>query len=145
MRQNFHRHIAIEARIAGAVHLAHAAGADDGDDFIWAQAGSGGKHQEEYLYRTRGGEGKQLLRASVSHNLKTMEVHFTPEQEAQLSQIATKAGIDLERLVKDAALRLLEEDARYRAAVREGIEQANRVEFFEESEMDARLEQMLRL
>ena len=74
-----------------------------------------------------------------------MEVHFTPEQEAQLSQIATKAGIDLERLVKDAALRLLEEDARYRAAVREGIEQANRVEFFEESEMDARLEQMLRL
>jgi predicted transcriptional regulator len=68
-----------------------------------------------------------------------MEVHFTPEQEAQLSQIAIKAGIDPERLVKDAALRLLEEDARFRAAVREGIEQANRGEFIEESEMDARL------
>jgi hypothetical protein len=44
-----------------------------------------------------------------------MEVHFTPEQEAQLAQIATTAGIDAERLVKDAALRLLEGDAGFRA------------------------------
>jgi hypothetical protein len=55
-----------------------------------------------------------------------MEVHFTPEQEAQLSQIASHAGTDTERLVKDAALRLLEQDARFRAAVREGIAQADR-------------------
>jgi hypothetical protein len=41
-----------------------------------------------------------------------MEVHFTPEQEAQLTQIATNAGTDAEGLVKDAALRLLEEDFR---------------------------------
>ena len=45
-----------------------------------------------------------------------MEVHFTPEQEAQLAQIASKAGTDAERLVKNAALRLLQEDARFRAA-----------------------------
>ena len=73
-----------------------------------------------------------------------MEVHFTPEQEAQLARIATTVGTDAERLVKDAALRLLEEDARFRAAVREGIAQADRGEFIEEPEMDARLEQMLR-
>ena len=72
-----------------------------------------------------------------------MEVHFTPEQEAQLSQLATSAGTDPERLVKDAALRLLEEDARFRAAVRLGIEQADRGQFIEEAEMDARLERML--
>ena len=72
-----------------------------------------------------------------------MEVHFTPEQEAQLSQIASNAGTDTERLVKDAALRVLEEDARFRAVVREGIAQADRGEFIEEEEMDARLEQML--
>jgi hypothetical protein len=36
-----------------------------------------------------------------------MEVHFTPEQEAQLAQIAAKAGTDPEHLVKDAVLRLL--------------------------------------
>ena len=47
-------------------------------------------------------------------------------------------------LVKDAALRLLSEDTRFRAAVRDGISQADRGEFIEEAEMDARLEQMLR-
>jgi predicted transcriptional regulator len=82
-----------------------------------------------------------LAEASFFRNLKAMEVHFTPEQEAQ---IATKEGTDAERLVKDAALRLLEEDARFRAAVRKGIAQADRGEFVEEEEMDARLEQMLR-
>jgi hypothetical protein len=40
-----------------------------------------------------------------------MEVHFTPEQEAQLAQIAASAGTDPEALVKDAATRLLEEGA----------------------------------
>jgi hypothetical protein len=39
-----------------------------------------------------------------------MEVHFTPEQEAQLVRIATKAGTNPEHLVKDAALRLLEDE-----------------------------------
>ena len=73
-----------------------------------------------------------------------MDVHFTPEQEAQLAQIASLAGTEPERLVKDAALRLLHEDARFRAAVREGIEQADRGEFIEEEEMDVRLERMLR-
>jgi predicted transcriptional regulator len=73
-----------------------------------------------------------------------MEVHFTPEQEAQLAQIATKAGTDAERLVKDATLRLLEQDASFRAAVREGIAQADRGEFIEEEEMAARRERMLR-
>lgn len=38
-----------------------------------------------------------------------MEVHFTPEQEAQLAQIATITGTNPEHLVKDAALRLLAE------------------------------------
>jgi predicted transcriptional regulator len=73
-----------------------------------------------------------------------MEVHFTPEEEARLAEIATTAGTDAERLVKDAALRLLQEDARFRAAVREGVAQADRGEFIEEEEMDVRLEQMLR-
>ena len=75
--------------------------------------------------------------------MKDLEVRFSPEQEMQLSQIASHAGTDAERLVKDAALRLLDEEARVRAAVREGIAQADRGEFIEE-EMDARLEQMLR-
>jgi len=41
-----------------------------------------------------------------------MEVHFTPEQEAQLAQVARRAGTGAEEIVKDATLRLLEESAR---------------------------------
>lgn len=73
-----------------------------------------------------------------------MEVPLTPEQEAQLSQIATLSGTDAEHLVKDAALRLIEEDARIRAGVRKGVAQADRGEFIEEEEMDTRIERMFR-
>jgi predicted transcriptional regulator len=51
-----------------------------------------------------------------------MEVHFTPDQEA----------------------RLLDEGARIRAAVREGVAQAERGEFIEEEEMNFRFDEMLR-
>jgi len=40
-----------------------------------------------------------------------MEVHFTPEQESQIARIATNAGTDAQRWVRDAVLRLLEGDA----------------------------------
>jgi predicted transcriptional regulator len=72
-----------------------------------------------------------------------MEVHFTPEQEAQLSEIANQAGIDAENLVKKAALRLLERDARFRAAVNKGMEQADRSEFVDEGEMEGRIARMI--
>jgi predicted transcriptional regulator len=73
-----------------------------------------------------------------------MEVHFTPEQEARLQRIAAHKGTDPEALVKDAAMRLLQEDERFRAAVMEGKAYADRGEFIEEEEMDARFEEMLR-
>ncbi len=80
----------------------------------------------------------------LSLMLKLMEIHFTREQEAQLAQMASQKGSDVERLVRDAAVRLLEEEARFRAALRVGIAQADRGELIEEEEMNARLEQMLR-
>ncbi|HEV8145818.1 MAG TPA: hypothetical protein VGP79_05540 [Bryobacteraceae bacterium] len=74
-----------------------------------------------------------------------MEVHLTQEQETQLAQIARRNGkTDAGELLKDAALRLLEEEARFHAAVLEGKAYADRGEFIEEEEMDARFEQMLR-
>jgi len=45
-----------------------------------------------------------------------MEVHFTAEPEAQLAQIAAKAGTAPERLVRDAVLRLLEGEAHHSSA-----------------------------
>jgi hypothetical protein len=47
-----------------------------------------------------------------------MEVHFTAEQEAEISRFASHAGMDSEHFVKDAALRLVEEKTRFAAAVR---------------------------
>jgi predicted transcriptional regulator len=81
---------------------------------------------------------------AVSRYCEAMELHLTPEQEAHLRQLATKAGTNPEHLVMDATLRLLAEDDRFRAAVREGIAQADRGEFIEEEQMDARFEEMLR-
>jgi predicted transcriptional regulator len=72
-----------------------------------------------------------------------MEVHFTPEQETRLAEIAASTGADAEAVVKEATMRLLDEDARFRAAVLEGKAYADRGEFIEEDDMDARFEQML--
>ena len=74
----------------------------------------------------------------------TMQVNFSPEQEAELSQIAAHAGMDTEHLVKDAALRLVDETARFRAAVREGIAQADRGELLEDDTVRGWLEQQER-
>jgi predicted transcriptional regulator len=88
---------------------------------------------------------KILPQSRFSRILEAMEVHFTAEQEAQLAQLARHAGkTNAGELLKDTALRLLDEDARFRAAVLEGKAYADRGEFIEEEEMDARFEEMLR-
>ena len=73
-----------------------------------------------------------------------MNVHFTPEQEAQLAQLATKTGTTPERVVTNLVGRYLDEEARFLAAVEKGIAAAERGEFIEEEEMDARLEAMFK-
>jgi predicted transcriptional regulator len=73
-----------------------------------------------------------------------MEVYFTPEQEAQLTQMATKAGTNPERLVKDVLVRYLDSEARFLAAVEKGIAAAERGDYIEEEEMDARIERMFK-
>ena len=73
-----------------------------------------------------------------------MEVHFTPEQQAQIAQVATKAGIVPEQLVTNIVTRYLAEEARFLAAVEKGLEAAERGEFIKENDMDARFEAMLK-
>ena len=43
--QDLDRDVAIELRIAGAIHLAHAPGAKGGQDFVGAEAGAGSEGQ----------------------------------------------------------------------------------------------------
>jgi predicted transcriptional regulator len=73
-----------------------------------------------------------------------MTVNFTPEQEAQLAKIASKAGTVPERLVTNVVARYLDEEARFLAAVERGIAAAERGEFVEEDEMDARVKAMFK-
>lgn len=71
-----------------------------------------------------------------------MEVRFTPEQEARIETAAKASGTNAEVLVRYAALQAAE-DAAFRAAVMEAKSYADRGEFIEEEEMDARFERML--
>jgi hypothetical protein len=68
-----------------------------------------------------------------------MRVHFTPEQEALIARVAASTATDPEALVRDATLCVLE-DALFRAAVKEGKAYAERGEFIEEEDRDARFE-----
>lgn len=70
-----------------------------------------------------------------------MQVHFTPEQEAELSQIAAYTGVDAESFVKDATLRLIDETTRFRGAVKEGIAQADAGNVIDDDEVRQWLEQ----
>jgi predicted transcriptional regulator len=85
-----------------------------------------------------------LPQCRFSRILKDVEVHLTPEQQAQLAQIATKAGTNPERLATNVVARYLDEEARFLAAVEKEIAAAERGEFIEEEEMDARLEAMFK-
>jgi predicted transcriptional regulator len=73
-----------------------------------------------------------------------MDVHFTPEQEARLAQIAAKIGIEPERLARDVLVRYLDDEGRFLEAVEKGIAAAERGEFIEEEEMAARIEGMFK-
>lgn len=73
-----------------------------------------------------------------------MEVHLTPEQQSQFEQMATQAGTNPARLAEDVLVRYLDDEARFLAAVEKGIAAAERGEFIEEDEMDARVERMFK-
>jgi predicted transcriptional regulator len=77
----------------------------------------------------------------LPHFIYGSSIH--PEQEARLGQIASVEGIAPARLVQNAALLMIDDDERFRAAVRKGIDQADRGVFVDEAEMNARISPML--
>jgi predicted transcriptional regulator len=70
----------------------------------------------------------------------SMEVHLTPEQQARLAQIAVRAGTDPERRATTVVARYLDEEARFISAVKNGLAAAERGEFIEEEETNAKPE-----
>ena len=73
-----------------------------------------------------------------------MEVHLSPEQEAQLSQLAARTGRDTTQLVQEAVDRLLDYDTWFIKEVEKGQAQAARGELIEHDEVIARIDKRLR-
>jgi len=73
-----------------------------------------------------------------------MEVHFSPDVETRLQQVASANGEDAEQLVKDTVARMLENQARFVAGVKRGIEQADRGEFVEHNDVLNRIDGLFR-
>jgi len=71
-----------------------------------------------------------------------MEVHFTPDVETRLQQLAVANGKDAEQLVRDTVARMLENQARFIAGVQRGIEQADRGKFIEHKDVINRIERL---
>ena len=91
-----------------------------------------------------GAEGSRLPLYRLSSILKPMEVHFSPDVETRLQQVASANGKDAEQLVKDTVARMLENQARFIAGVQRGIEQADGGDFAEHQEVLGRIDRLFR-
>ncbi len=64
--------------------------------------------------------------------------------EARLSELAARQGRETSALVQDALARYVEDETRFLEGVERGIAAAERGDFIEEEEMDARIDRMLK-
>jgi predicted transcriptional regulator len=71
-----------------------------------------------------------------------MEVHFPPEIETRLQQVALANGKDAEQLVKDTVVRMLENQARFVAGVEKGIAAADRGELIDHEDVVKRVNRL---
>jgi predicted transcriptional regulator len=72
-----------------------------------------------------------------------MEVHFSPDQETRLRQFAARTGKVATQVVEEAVDRMLEYDARFIEAIKEGRASARRGDLLEHDEIVERIEQLL--
>ena len=72
-----------------------------------------------------------------------MEIHLTPDQEAQLSELAIRTGTNTEQLLHSAVTRFLE-DARFREAVERGEAGFERGEYLSHAHVGERIEKLFR-
>jgi predicted transcriptional regulator len=72
-----------------------------------------------------------------------MEVHLTPEQEAQFSRLATNIGRGRDELVQEALTQYLSHEAQFIEAVQKGFASLDRGEYVEHEEVGERIERRL--
>ena len=68
-----------------------------------------------------------------------MEVPLSQETETCIRRLAEEAGRDANQFAADLLQRFAEQDTAFRLSVRSGLKQAERGDFIEEDEMDARV------
>jgi predicted transcriptional regulator len=71
-----------------------------------------------------------------------MEVHLTPEQEAELSKLATRKGRNANELAQEVIGFYLEHEARFIEAVKRGLESLDRGEYVSHEEVGARIDRL---
>jgi len=71
-------------------------------------------------------------------------VHFTPEEEARLAEVAGRVGKKAEEVVQETVSRMLDEEARFVEAVEAGFASLDRGEFVEHDAVKARIDHLLR-
>jgi predicted transcriptional regulator len=73
-----------------------------------------------------------------------MEVHFSPEKEARVQELAQRTGKEPAQVVEEAVDRLLEYQTHFIEAVEEGRAAARRGDLLEHDEVVERIEKMFR-
>jgi predicted transcriptional regulator len=71
-----------------------------------------------------------------------MEVHLTPEQEAELDKLATRKGRNANELAQEVIGFYLEHEARFIEAVKRGLESLDRGEYVSHEEVGARINRL---
>jgi len=73
-----------------------------------------------------------------------MEIDLSPEQQSRLAELAARDGRSAAELVQDAVTRFLDHEAHFAAAVRLGLEAAERDDFVPADEVWAGVEHILK-
>lgn len=72
-----------------------------------------------------------------------MQVQLTPEEETRLAELAARDGRTTGDLVQEAVKRYIEDDAKFIAAVMEGLASLDRGEFISHDEVGKRIDRLL--
>jgi predicted transcriptional regulator len=73
-----------------------------------------------------------------------MEVHFSPNTEAQLKAFAARKGKDVAQVVEETVSNMLQRQARFVEGVERGIAAADRGDLVDHEEVVGRIERLFR-
>ena len=71
-----------------------------------------------------------------------MEIHFTPDTEAQLKQFAARKGKDAAQVVEETVSNMLQRQARFIEGVKRGIESADRGDLIDHEDVVSRIDRL---